>query len=107
MDRESPGGRLADSDCACAARGVVRIALIGSLTAASLAAALAGCAGSGGSTASVTGNEQGGRVPYAEGGMQAAGEAAKAHCGQFGKKAQITQMSPAAEGGGVIGFQCR
>jgi hypothetical protein len=70
-----------------------------------LAAVMAGCAGSSGS-ASVTGNEQGGKVPYAEGGLPAAMDAAKAHCGQFGKKAAITQMTPAAEGG-VIGFQCR
>jgi hypothetical protein len=38
--------------------------------------------------------------------MQAASSAAQAHCAQFGKKAQITQMVPAAEGG-TIGFQCR
>jgi hypothetical protein len=74
-----------------------------------LAAAMAGCAGSSesGSAASVTGNEQGGKVPYAEGKMQTAMDAAQAHCGQFGKKAQMTQMSPASEGGGVVGFQCR
>jgi hypothetical protein len=76
---------------------------------AALAVAMAGCAGSSESAnpASVTGNQQGGKVPYAEGKMQAAMDAAQAHCGQFGKKAQITQMSPAAEGGGVVGFQCR
>ena len=104
MGGESLSGRLLDSRYGCAARGVLQIVLMGVI-----AAAAAGCAGSGGSAspASVTGNEQGGRVPYAEGGMQAAGEAAKAHCSQFGKKAQITQMSPAEEGGGVIGFQCR
>jgi|HubBroStandDraft_6_1064221.scaffolds.fasta_scaffold1036609_2 hypothetical protein len=74
-----------------------------------LAVAMAGCAGSSesGNAASVTGNEQGGKVPYSEGGMPAAMDAAKAHCSQFGKKAQIIQMSPAAEGGGTIGFQCR
>jgi hypothetical protein len=71
------------------------------------AVALAGCAGSSATLSSVTGNEQGGKVPYAEGGMPAAMDAAKAHCSQFSKKAQITQMSPAAEAGGVIGFQCR
>jgi hypothetical protein len=76
---------------------------------AALAAATAGCAGSSGSasSASVTGNQQGGKVPYTEGDMPSAMEAAKAHCGQFGKKAQLTQMTPAAEGGGVVGFQCR
>jgi hypothetical protein len=68
------------------------------------------CAGSSqtGSALGVTGNEQGGKVPYSEGGMQAAGDAARAHCSQLGKKAQITQMQPAAEGGGgTLGFQCR
>ncbi len=85
-------------------RWVGRIAFL-----AALAAAMAGCAGSSesGSAASVTGDQQGGKVPYAEGRMQPAMDAARAHCGQFGKKAQITQMSPAAEGGGVVGFQCR
>lgn len=73
---------------------------------AAFAAALAGCAGSGGSTANVTGNEQGGKVPYAEGGIQSAMDAVQAHCRQFGKKGQIIQMTPAAEGGGVIGFRC-
>ena len=70
----------------------------------------AACAGSSqtGSALGVTGNEQGGKVPYSEGGVQAAGDAARAHCSQFGKKAQITQMQPAAEGGGgTLGFQCR
>jgi predicted lipoprotein with Yx(FWY)xxD motif len=70
--------------------------------------ALAGCAGQSdvGSTASVVGDQQGGKVPYTEGNIQAASSAARAHCAQFGKKAQITQMVPAAEGG-TIGFQCR
>jgi len=92
------------SNRGCVTRCVAKIAFL-----AALAAAMAGCAGSGGSAspASVTGNQQGGKVPYAEGDMQSAMEAAKAHCGQFGKKAQITQMSPAPEGGGVVGFQCR
>jgi hypothetical protein len=85
-------------------RCVGRIAFL-----AALAAAMAGCAGSSdsGGAASVTGDQQGGKVPYAEGQMQPAMNAAQAHCGQFGKKAQITQMTPAAEGGGVVGFQCR
>ncbi len=74
---------------------------------AALALDLAGCTGSTGTLPSVTGNEQGGKVPYAEGAIPAAMDAAKAHCGQVNKKAQITQMSPAAEGGGVVGFQCR
>jgi hypothetical protein len=69
---------------------------------------LAECAGQGdvGSTAGVVGDQRGGKVPYTEGNMQAASSAAQAHCAQFGKKAQITQMVPAAEGG-TIGFQCR
>jgi hypothetical protein len=78
---------------------------IAMLTAAAIA--LAGCAGSSAILPSVTGNEQGGKVPYAEGSMPAAMDAAKAHCSQFNKKAQMTQMSPAAEGGGIVGFQCR
>jgi hypothetical protein len=74
-----------------------------------LAAVMAGCAGSSvsGGAANVTGDAQGGKVPYAEGRIQTAMEAAQSHCGQFGKKAQVTQMSPAAEGGGNVGFQCR
>ena len=39
---------------------------------AGLAAAMAGCAGSSESAASVSGNQQGGKVPYSEGGMPAA-----------------------------------
>jgi hypothetical protein len=76
---------------------------------AALSAAVAGCAGSSesGSAGSVTGDQQGGKVPYAEGKMQDAMDAAQAHCRPFGKKAQIIQMSPAAEGGGMLGFQCR
>ncbi len=69
--------------------------------------ALTACAGASVSTANVTGNEQGGKVPYAEGGIQSAMDAAQAHCRQFGKKGQIIQMTPSPEGGGVIGFQCR
>jgi hypothetical protein len=83
-------------------RRLRRFALLGALS-----IAVAGCAGSSGTLPSVSGNEQGGKVPYAEGSMPAAMDAAKAHCSQFGKKAQMTQMSPAAEGGGVVGFQCR
>lgn len=82
--------------------------LIGGLVLAGLlAAGLGGCAGSLGSAANVTGNEQGGKVPYAEGGIQAAGDAAQAHCRQYGKKAAITSMSPSDGGGGTVGFQCR
>jgi hypothetical protein len=77
------------------------------VAAAVLALALAGCAGSTGTLPNVTGNEQGGKVPYAEGNMPAAMDAAKAHCASFNKKAQIIQMSPGTDGGGVVGFQCR
>ena len=70
---------------------------------------LAGYAGSPGvgSAAAVTGDQRGGKVPYAEGGMQQAMDAATSHCSQFGKKAQIVQMTPAAQGGGTLGFECR
>ena len=84
------------------ARRVGRLILSGAL-----AAGIGGCAGSMGSAASVTGNEQGGKVPYAEGGIQAAGDAANAHCRQYGKKAAITSMTPSDGGGGTVGFQCR
>ncbi|HEY7242574.1 MAG TPA: hypothetical protein VH678_01660 [Xanthobacteraceae bacterium] len=77
------------------------------ILAAAAMLALTGCAGSSVSTASVTGNEQGGKVPYTEGGIQSAMDAAQAHCRQFGKKGQIIQMTPSPEGGGLIGFQCR
>jgi hypothetical protein len=77
------------------------------LVAGMLAAGLGGCAGSMGSAGSVTGNEQGGKVPYAEGGIGAAGEAAQVHCRQYGKKAAITAMTPSDGGGGSVGFQCR
>jgi hypothetical protein len=75
-----------------------------------LLVSLAACAGSAGvgSAAAVTGDQKGGKVPYAEGGMQQAMDAATSHCSQFGKKAQIVQMAPAAQGsGGTLGFQCR
>jgi hypothetical protein len=75
--------------------------------AAALLALAAGCAGPGGmSAADVTGDERGGHVAYAEGNVGAAMNATQAHCARFGKKAQITQMTPAAQGG-QIGFECR
>jgi hypothetical protein len=85
-----------------AASEIARLLIVGALT-----AGLGGCAGSMGSAGSVTGNEQGGKVPYAEGGIGAAGEAAQAHCRQYGKKAAITAMTPSDGGGGTVGFQCR
>ena len=48
----------------------------GIIVAATAAMTLAGCAGSSVSTAGVTGNEQGGKVPYTEGGIQSAMDAA-------------------------------
>jgi hypothetical protein len=73
-----------------------------------LAALLEGCAGSGGvgNAQDVTGDERGGKVPYQDGAMPAAMNAAQAHCGKFGKKAQIIQMNQGAEGG-QLSFECR
>ena len=75
---------------------------------AALATLMTGCAAPGeiGAGPSVTGNQAGGKVPYAEGQMSAAMNASQAHCAQFGKKAQITQMVPSSDGG-MIGFECR
>jgi hypothetical protein len=84
----------------------MRIAII-----VALAAALAGCAGSGsssgevGSAQGVAGNERGGKIPYQDGGMSTAMNAAQAHCKNFGKKAQITKMNPSSEGG-ELAFEC-
>ena len=74
---------------------------------AAVAASLAACAGSSevGTGQAVSGNERGGKVPYQEGAVSSAMSAAQAHCGKFGKKAQITQMNPSADGGEVA-FQC-
>lgn len=77
---------------------------------AALAASLAGCAASGGSgdpgaAQGVTGNERGGKVAYQDGGMSTAMNAATAHCRGFGKKAQITKMSPSSEGM-EMAFEC-
>jgi hypothetical protein len=88
--------------CAACTRTVTVV-----VAASMLVTACAGASQTGGA-ASVSGNEYGGKVPYLEGGVQAAGDAARAHCAQFGKKAQITQMQPAEQaGGGTMGFQCR
>jgi hypothetical protein len=73
-----------------------------------LAAGLTACANSGGevgSTQGVTGNEQGGKVPYQDGAVSSAMSAAQAHCTKFGKKTQVTQMQPSGDGG-QIGFVC-
>jgi hypothetical protein len=100
---------MEQADCARAAAknvGAARVRLLFVLALAGLAAACTGASQTG-SALTATGDEHGGKVPYSEGGVQAAGDAARAHCSRFGKKAQITQMQPAEGGGGTIGFQCR
>jgi hypothetical protein len=83
-------------------RGHARLAAAATLLA--LAVACAGPGATGGTD--VTGDERGGKVPYAEGKIGAAMNATQAHCAKFGKKAQITQMVPAPDGG-QIAFECR
>jgi hypothetical protein len=85
-------------------RRVKQLFAIGALI---LAASLSACAGSGGvgSSEGVSGDEHGGKVPYQEGAVSSAMSAAQAHCAKFGKKAQVTQMNPSADGG-QIGFLC-
>ena len=82
---------------------------------AALAMSMAGCAGQGaigtgasavGTSPTVTGNEKGGKIPYGEKDLPAAMAATRTHCASFGKKAFMTQMVPASEGG-LIGFECR
>ncbi len=68
-----------------------------------LMALVAGCAAD---TSTVSGNELGGKVPYAEGQVPAAMRALEAYCAKFGKKGAIIRMTPASEGG-EIGFDCR
>jgi hypothetical protein len=94
----------------CSRLGILGNEFMKSLVGVALTVLLAGCAGStggGSSAANVAGNEAGGKLPYAEGQMPAAMSAAQAHCGKFGKKAQIIKMTPGAQGGGEIGFDCR
>jgi len=77
------------------------------MIAGALMVGAAGCAGPAGTgAADVSGDERGGKVPYAEGKVPAAMNAAQMHCGRFGKKAQVIRMTPAAQGG-EIGFECR
>jgi hypothetical protein len=77
------------------------------VAALALAASLSACAGSGGvgSSEAVSGSESGGTVPYRDGAVSSAMSAAQAHCGKFGKKAQITKMGPSGDGG-QIAFLC-
>jgi hypothetical protein len=72
---------------------------------------LAGCATdtsavTGTETNSVTGDERGGKLPYAEGKVPAAVKAMQAYCAKFGKNGRIIRMVPANDGG-EIGFECR
>jgi hypothetical protein len=100
---------MEQTDCTRAAAknvGAARVRLLFVIALAGVAAACAGASQTG-STLTATGDEHGGKVPYSEGGVQAAGDAARAHCSRFGKKPQITQMQPAEGGGGTMGFQCR
>jgi hypothetical protein len=90
--------------------GFIRIAAV-----AALGAALAGCAGgsdigavSGANAAvsGVSGDERGGRIPNGMNDVPGSMTAARSHCARFNKKAQITQMQTAAEGG-LVAFECR
>jgi len=82
---------------------------------AAVTAMLAGCAGGGdtgavsGANASVpgvTGDERGGRIPNGINDVPSSMAAARSHCARFNKKAQVTQMQLASEGG-LIAFDCR
>jgi hypothetical protein len=78
-----------------------------SIAALALTASLSACAGSGGvgTAGGVSGDERGGTIPYQDGAVSSAMSATQAHCGKFGKKAQITQMNPSSDGG-QIAFVC-
>ena len=86
-------------------RSVLRLSAV-----VAFAACLTACANSGsgevGTGQGVTGDERGGKIPYQDGAVSSAMSAAQAHCGKFGKKAQVTQMNPSGDGG-QIGFECR
>ena len=66
---------------------------------------LAGCASPGGTAAGLTGDERGGKIPYAAGNMPAAMNSVRAHCEQFGKKSFISQMNVVSDGGQLV-FEC-
>ena len=59
----------------------------------------AGCSGP-----KVTGNSQGGAMPWFATNTENAFNAAQAHCQKYGKDARITQMVPIA--GGSVAFDC-
>lgn len=52
----------------------------------------------------VTGNAQGGVMPWFATNEQIAFNAAQAHCAKYGKDARITQIVPRA--GGTVAFDC-
>jgi hypothetical protein len=65
-------------------------------------ALLTGCAAD---TSTVSGNELGGKLPYAEGQVPAAMRTLEAYCAKYGKRGRIIRMTPAQQGG-EIGFEC-
>ena len=105
----SPGNRLppklawSDESCRFAVKNpgpAVRIVAIGIVL-----VLVAGCASPSGTAAGLTGDERGGKIPYAAGNMPAAMNSVRTHCQQFGKKSFITQMNVASEGGQLV-FEC-
>src|SRR5438876_4329639 len=58
---------------------------------------VAGCASPSGTAAGLTGDERGGKIPYAAGNMPAAMNSVRTHCQQFGMKSFMTQMNVASE----------
>jgi hypothetical protein len=71
---------------------------------------LAGCAMdtsalTGTDMSSVTGDERGGKLSYAEGKVPAPVKVMQAYCTQFGKNGRIIRMVPTNQGG-EIGFEC-
>src|SRR5260370_12908113 len=66
---------------------------------------VAGCASPSGTATGLTGDERGGKIPYAAGNMPAAINSVRTHCQQFGKKSFITQMNVASEAG-QLRFEC-
>jgi hypothetical protein len=78
---------------------------------AALILLLAGCAGSNpttpatADTSSIVGDEKGGRIANGVSNLPASNAAMRAFCAQYSKRAFITQMAPADEGGLLV-FQC-
>lgn len=86
-------------------RRAMRFAAVAALALTTLLSACAGSGGVGTSSEAISGDERGGHVPYRDGAISSAMSAAQAHCGKFGKKAQITKMDPSGDGG-QIAFLC-